>query len=147
MKNSYTLLFLLIGTSTLLAQTSTRTQVYVRAGVGTSRVNSTGQGLITLSQQFQYETDLLLTGTGSTLGLMTPNVGAGVFIDMSKHFTIGAELNVEQKGARATTDRLITYCTGGNCGIIYRPPTSIPASGQATAHLPYLAHIWHLPLR
>ncbi|MEZ0542807.1 porin family protein [Fibrella arboris] len=137
MKNSYTLLFLLT-TSTLLAQTPTRPQVYVRAGVGTSLVNSTGQGVVMLSQQFQYETDLLLTGTGNALSLMTPTVGAGFSIDMNKHFTIGAELNVEQKGARATTDRLVTYCTGGNCGIVYHPPTSIPAVGQATTRLTYL---------
>ncbi|XWW44296.1 PorT family protein [Fibrella sp. USSR17] len=136
MKNSYTLLLLLITAPTLVAQTPIRTQVYVRAGIGASQMSSTGQGVVALSQQFQYETDLLLTGTGNAL--ITPNVGAGLSIDVSKHFTIGAELNLEQKGARATTDRLVTYCTSGNCGIIYHPPTSISAIGQATARLTYL---------
>lgn len=122
---------------TTMAQTPKSIHVYLRAGVGASRPNSNGQELVVVEENFQYETGLLTKG-GGTIALLTGNAGIGMTIDVSKHFSVGAELNAEQKGLRTAVEAAISYCTGGNCGIVYRPPVPYPAIGQLTTRLTYL---------
>ncbi|MBO0934264.1 porin family protein [Fibrella aquatilis] len=132
----YFLLFILLASVNILAQTPGKTRVYVRAGVGASLPNSSGQKVLVLESSFQYETEVLAKASDG-VALLTGNAGVGLTIDVSKHFTIGAELNVEQRGSRAAVEKLTSYCTG-NCGIIYQPPVSNSATGQITTRLTYL---------
>lgn len=121
---------------TTMAQTPARTHIYVRVGGGASLPNSNGQGVLVLKENLRYETELLAR-EGGTTALLSGNVGIGMTIDVSKHFTIGAELNVEQKGSRVAIEKTTSYCTG-LCGIVYQPPVSYSATGEITTRLTYL---------
>ncbi len=142
MKTLYTLLFIAITTSTLLAQTPTRWQPYVRAGVGASRAvgeKTTSEGSILYNDYTgtgQIEAIPVLVG--GSQWLFAANAGAGITIPVSRQFVIQAELNVEQKGSgmkiiKAGYDYRYIICDPGPCSNGY-----LPAEGKFSSRLTYL---------
>ena len=135
MKQLFTLLITVSLTTQTFAQTTTHWQPYVRGSIGGAWAS--GETKPVVSSYMPYKT-ALISKDGSEVGLLAGSIGVGIAIPVKSHFTIQAEVSLEQKGFRTDVDMATTYCAGGNCGIVYQPPTSIPATGQVVTRLTYL---------